>query len=120
MEAIYEQIEELQQAAKQTGSEPMETLFSDAADMALWLLSALEQMRRERDEARTSHQAARENFLTMQGAAAELLKRATAAEARIKRAEEVVRTVADEFDGTVTSAERMRDTARSFLQESGE
>ena len=41
MEAVYEQIEELQQAAKMADSEPIEALYSDAADMALWLLSQL-------------------------------------------------------------------------------
>ncbi|GHE50896.1 hypothetical protein GCM10019059_07530 [Camelimonas fluminis] len=40
MEAVYEVIEELHQAAKQAGTEPMKALLSDAADMAIWLISA--------------------------------------------------------------------------------
>lgn len=66
------------------------SLPPDAEDGLRAAAAALTSLIAERDAAETSHTAARENFLTMQGAAAQLLKRAEAAEAQLKAARDVL------------------------------
>lgn len=112
MEAVYEQIEELQQAAQRADSEPMDALFSDAADMALWLLA-------EKGVAEKNRNAARANFLTMQGAAADLLDRALTAERLLAEAREALTKIASGKDKDGNAVDFFQDIAGEALASIG-
>lgn len=94
-----------------------------ASDLIREAATRIQSLMAEVEASQRSHAAAREIFLTMQGAAASLLKRAEAAEARVKVLEEAMRKIAEGNlgdDPWQANYDKIRSAALNALGRTGE